>query len=421
MLRRLDNVEWIPLEEEVRCSARPERVLSGEHDLIHRLRETFSAEYVRERTNLGLPDGGLEPVALGLIDQRRAQPVDMWETVGRLCRPGESPPWEETADGRFLSLIELFAALDGRDHEKTEALLSGLRGKQETRLVPTVGTDSPRVLLPIPNPDEGASGRRSQLVMARIRSSDGQHQLVPPPALKVAFLPDGLLSGEAELARVRPLGIRAFTVANILDRLRKIELADHLDREALVRFLWQLLGRQQRATDFDPSEGFWCKPGHSRDETSRQAQQRERNLTEVPLPCRDGSWRPAGRIAFGDDWADWLEERAAGQPTTATRHRIAAYRAMELLSPGPEHLLASPGEMENLLDAHGISEETSATSAGSVREESDEEEPSARVHKFLLRLGVWEIPRSRRTWTGAHRTGRTFPGLGRSQTNSARR
>ena len=416
VLDQLDNVEWIPLEGEVRRSAHPENMLSVKHDLahlVHRLRETFSAEYVRERTDLGLPDRGLEPVALDLIDQRRTQPVDIWKTVDLLCRPGNSPPWEEeTADKHFLSLVELFAALDGRDHEKTEALLSELRGKDETQLVPTVGTDTTRVLLPIPNPEEGASGQRSQLVMARIRSSDGQHQLVPPPALKVAFLPNGLLSGEAELARARPLGIRAFTVANILDRLRNIELANDRDREALARFLWQLLGLAQRTTDFDPSEWFWCKPGHGRDEASRQAQQRERNLTEVPLPCRDDSWRPAGRIAFGDDWADWLEERTRGRPTAATRHRIAAYRAMELLSPGPEYLLASPDKIQNLLDAHGISEGIRVPSAESERDEPDEEEPSARVHEFLLRLGVWEVPpiQAHVDWSTQNRERFPWPG-----------
>ncbi len=395
VLDRLDGVAWIPLEEDERRGERPEQVFSADRDLIRRIGDAFPAAYVRSQTGLGLPDDGLTPPALALIEERREKrekPVDIWEQVGSLCRPGKNRPWEGDEGKHFLCLIELFAALDGRDHEKTEGLLTRLRGNSESRLVPTVGGGSTRVLLPIPNPEEAIPGQRSQLVMARVRTHDGGGQLVPPPALDVAFLPDGLLSSEAELARARPLGIRPFTVINVLERLKGTGSARNVDHEGLVRFLWQLLGRARRAANFDPSEGFWCKPGHGRDEASRSRQQREQNLSEVRLPCKDDSWQSAGRVAFGNDWADWLEERADGRPSAATRDRIAAYRAMERLSPGPEHLLAHPGKVLALLDADIFERPISADSPEEVGEELDEEERNAYMHGFLLRLGVWEVP-----------------------------
>lgn len=397
VLGRLDDAAWIPLEEDGRRSEFPGRVLTADRDLVRRIGATFPSAYVRRKTGFSLPDEDLEPSALALVGERRDKlgdkPVDVWETVGSLCRPGENPPWEENAANKpFLCLIELFAALDGRDHERTEGLLTGLRGKKETQLIPTVGADSTRTLVPIPNPRESVPGQRSQLVMARVRTRDGGGQLIPPRALDVAFLPDGLLSDEAEVARAQPLGVRPFTVVNVLDRLRGIGSAKDLDREALVRFLWQLLGRSQRATDFDPTEWFWCKPGRGRDEASSARQQRERNLSEVPLPCQDGSWQPAGRIAFGDDWADWLEKRAGGRPSAATNDRISAYRAMERLAPGPEHLLAHPDEVLGLLNVNIFEQPSSSDGQEGLHQEPDEGEKNEHMHGFLLRLGVWEVP-----------------------------
>lgn len=406
LLDLLDAVAWIPLQDgdQGERSDRPESVFAARPELIRRIGATFPSSYIKRRTGLGLPAYGLNGAALDLVMARHPKDArGLWETVKELCLPGENPPWVgPSADPGFRSLIDLFTTLDLEDRKAAGELLDTLRKDPRSCLIPTVGSESSRVLLPIPDPSESAPGQRSRLVMARVRSSEGP-PLVPPADLDVAFLPDGLLSSEAELDRARPLGVRPFTVDNVLDRLSGIEKAQ-VDGDALVRFLWQLLTREgvsgfsmrrsvKRASIFDPSEWFWCRPGRSReDDTARLRQQRERYLAAVPLPCRDGGWRPAGQIAFGEDWADWLEQRAGEHPTAATQRRIAAYRAMEQLSPGPETLLAPPEKVLSLLEGDVFHEASLESGDEESGEELGEGQQDAQRHAFLLRLGVWEVP-----------------------------
>jgi hypothetical protein len=406
VLGLLDDVAWVPLEDggARRRGARPAGVFAARPELVRLTGRAFPAPYVRQRTGLGLPDDLLGDAALRLVMARRPPDAPgLWDTIGLLCRPGETPPWDgPSADRGFLRLLDLFAALDVEDRNAARGLLDALRGDPTSALIPTVVAGDDRALLPIPDPSESAPGRRSRLVMARVRSSEGR-ALVPPGDLDVAFLPDGLLSNEAELDRARPLGVRPFTVDNVLDRLSGIE-REPVDGEALVRFLWQLLARErlssfstrrsaERASVFDPHEWFWCRPGRAReDDTTRLRQQRERYLAAVLLPCADGGWRRAGRIAFGADWADWLEERAGGHPTTADRARIAAYRAMQEVSPGPGALLAPPGVVLSLLGEEVFDEESLASGDEVPGEALDGRQRDAERHAFLLRLGVWEVP-----------------------------
>ncbi len=55
--------------------------------------------------------------------------------------------------------------------------------------------------------------------MARAREAGGP-ELVPPSFMDVAFLPAGLLESEGQIDRAKPLGVRDFTVDNVLDRMR---------------------------------------------------------------------------------------------------------------------------------------------------------------------------------------------------------
>ena len=56
-------------------------------------------------------------------------------------------------------------------------------------------------------------------------------------------MPDGLLSSESEVDQAKPLGIRPFTVANVLDRL--VGATDHeAEPGELASFLWRLLTRE---------------------------------------------------------------------------------------------------------------------------------------------------------------------------------
>src|SRR5262249_19909947 len=153
-----------------------------------------------------------------LVHRQSDGEPDLWESLALLCRPGTEGPWEPgVQDAGFRALLDLVAALEVRDSVETDDLLDGLRGDSESWLLPVVAADGGRTLLPVPNVAEGIAGRRSRLVMARTREVSGA-VLVPPDAMDVAFLRDGLLDSEAQVDRAKPLGVRDFTVDNVLDR-----------------------------------------------------------------------------------------------------------------------------------------------------------------------------------------------------------
>ena len=414
LLSLLDDVAWIPIQQGdgVPQSDRPTNVFVARSEMIRRVGRTFSPQYIRRRTGLGLPDDGLRDSALDLV-QKRSNFSGFWTMIESLCLPENEPPWHgSSADQGFRSLVDLFTALDAMDRDAAKQLLGKLRGNLDSRLVPTVGVEDSRILLPIPDPER--RGRRGRLVMARGGRSEGP-PLVPPDHLNVAFLPDGVLSsdtdaGEANQLTINqawPLGVRPFTVDDVLDRLNVVEAMDlsKEQKEETVTFLWGLLTRarvsalgtktsSEEAATFDPSKWFWCRPGSVwQDASARPRQQRERYLAAVPLPCRDGSWRPAGRIAFGADWANWIEDRADGSPTLSDRARIDAYEALEQIAPVKGELLAPPEVVLSLLgnDAFDglrqMDEPKEAEDEAFGKAQNDRER-----HAFLLRLGVWEVP-----------------------------
>ncbi len=222
----------------------------------------------------------------------------------------------------------------------------------------------------------------------------------PPDALDVAFLPDGLLTGDAQLDRAKPLGVRPFTVDNVLDRLAALE--EQRGDPAVVTFLWRLLARErseygtsaastQASSSFEPGAWFWCKPGRAEiSENDAVRQRRERLLSRVRLPARDGSWRCAGDLVFGSDWAEWLESSFGSEDHVAAE-RAAAYRLLENVAPGPPSLLASPTHLLPLLPAVAAPEAMIDDDAGSADAATDD--PSGQNRQrlaFLLRLGIWE-------------------------------
>lgn len=405
VLDRLDSVDWVPLQSnETPRRGRPASVFVAGPTITRHIAKVFTPEYLEARVQLGLPDTRLSDASLELVAARQPEDrADQWTVLGRLCRPGSLALWEkDEADQGFRSLLDLLEALTVESRSAATTLIDGLRGDPDSRLLPASGPAGTRVLLPVPDPTEGVPGRRSQLVMARARITSGD-TLVPPPELDLAFLPEGLLGSEAEIDRAKPLGVRPFTVDNVLDRLNGIGQSD-ADPEALVSFLWQLLARErvsgfgtkrsaERAAVFDPSQWFWCRPGRAReDDTARLRQQRERFLADVRVPCRDGRWRPAGTVAFGADWAEWLESgNAGGADSTAAHQRAAAYRALETISPGPEALLASPSEILKLLTAQPLEARLDEDDP-EVEEQPDELKRNSERFAFLLRLGVWEVP-----------------------------
>ena len=409
LLGRLDEVAWIPtpsLDGGGRIvAARPGEVLVDGPELTRQLTATFPPGYVHGQVSLRLPDRHLSDAALLFLAGRQPEVrPELWDTLATLLRPGDTTPWQgPAADTGFLALLDLVEHLRVTDRKATERLLQGLAGDPASTLVPVVADDGQRRLLPVPNPEEGTAGRRQQLILARVRRTATELP-VPPAALEVAFLPDGLLTSEAAVDRARPFGVRPFTVNTVLDRLSGLDPAATASREILP-FLWQLLARERlsefgtarsagQATTFDPDAWFWCRPGRAReDDTARQRQQRERYLAQVPVPCRDGAWRPAGRVAFGSDWADWLAA-GNGRRTAATEQRIACYRALEEIAPGPGALLAAPETVLELLDERPfeIAQDEQADDAVEVASPDEPGQRDAERQGFLFRLGVWQVP-----------------------------
>ena len=396
----LDEVEWIPLHREEigrDLGSPPHLLVDEEAQLVSRIVDAFPPMYIQDVTSLDVPGTQIDEAGHRfLASRRRADAPDIWEILGTLFRPGNRRPWEPgTEDEQFKKLLDLVAALLVHDATATNGLLAGLRRDSASRLLPTVGAvDGSRVLLPINDPAEEAG--RSLRVMAR-SGRLSQKPLIPPDALQVAFLADGLLD-EAQVDQAKPLGVRPFTVDNVLDRLGGI--AETIDPpETLVGFLWGLLAREtrsefgtrncaQQAETFDPSMWFWCQPG--RGDADRPRQQRASHLASVRLPARDNSWQPAGSLAFGADWADWLGSGACGA-TPAASSRIDAYRALDEIRPSDAKMLASPEVVLALLPENAMTD-------GDVTEESDQDDPADLLaqqarerHAFLLRLGVWEV------------------------------
>jgi hypothetical protein len=422
-LRLLDDIAWVPLEAEPGLPelAKPtELVVDERTELVDKIAEVFPPTYILNRTGLGMPSRRIGVAGHRFLLERCPEDApNLWDSLEALFRPGKQGPWASgEEDSGFRALLDLVAALDLHEREKADGLLEGLRGDPESCLLPVLAADGGRTLLPVSDVGEGVAGRRSLLVMARAREVGGM-ALVPPEALDVAFLPDGLLASEAEIDRAKPLGVRNFTVDNILDRLRGIDSADG-NSDGVLRFLWALLVREtrsdfststaaERAIEFDPSAWFWCRPGHGGSPGPEADRQRRRRLLAATLlPARDGKWRPAGTLAFGSEWASWLDRGACGPPTGASMARAKTYRALDAVSLSDSTMLGAPETVLPYLADHAAPDEP---------DEADEREWNAQRHAFLLTLGVWEVmpveaferwdARGKRLpWTGPHQDSR---------------
>ncbi|PWW25181.1 hypothetical protein JD79_04379 [Geodermatophilus normandii] len=414
VLAGLDDVAWVPLAEggDTPRRARPvDCLVTGDGRLDDALLTTFPAEYLERQSKRRVADPALSGAARALLLARRPTDVEeVWAEVGTLLRPGSSSPWPEGGeDNGFRALLDLVTVLQALDRRRCEELLTSLRGDPQARLLPVPAPDGGRRLFPLPAPEDGVRGRTSSLVMGRVREAGAALQ--PPAAMDVVFLRDGLLASEADGDRAKPLGVRPFTVDTVLDRLAAVQDAEGGE---VVTFLWSLLARE-RGHEFgtakgahlvatlDPAQWFWCQPGRAElTENDRAKQRRQRRLSDVRLPARDGSWRPAGTLAFGDDWADWLETWAPADQATTTR--AATYRALGQVAPDDGALLGAPQQVLPLLpELTGLLDDDAA-------DPDDEADPDAAPRRkaarhlvldgrtlqrerlaFLLRLGVWEV------------------------------
>ena len=201
-----------------------------------------------------------------------------------------------------------------------------------------------------------------------------------------------MLGSQDDIARAAPLGLREFTVDNVLDRLaRTVELGS--EPEPVLALVWSLLSREptgqfstrsavERAAEFNPGLFFWCTPGESaRGGFDADRQRRRRALASTRLPAQDGTWQAAETLAFGAAWADWLESGACGPVTGQMRARVRAYRGLEAVAPSPSSLLAAPDLILSFLPSR---EED-------LEDEIERPPEQKEMHTFLLMLGVWEV------------------------------
>lgn len=392
-IRRLDDIAWVPVEAGSGDpqSERPTRLLVDDDALlVARLREAFPPSYVRRATGLGVPSDRIGAAGNSFLVGRRPEESErIWNLVRRLCLPGSDGPWPPgSEEGGFQALLNLVSALEGTDADQADELFSTLRGDDASVLIPVSASDGIR-MRSLPEPSSGGSAEgHSRGIMARTGSRSAP-PLVPPASFRLDFVPEGLLADESEISRADPLGIRPFTVPNILLRLAAATSAEQEPGE-VAQFLWRLLTRAstsdfsvesswRKAQTFDPAAFFWCRTPPRGAEAERQRLLISRALADVRLPARDGSWAPAGSIAFGADWADWME----GLDCTigAQRERRAAYLALETISPGDSRLLAPP---DVVLGLFGEAQLETAVAA------DEDPDPNSWAHAFLLSLGVWE-------------------------------
>ena len=412
-IERLDKVAWVPVEAESQgpVHERPTQLLVDDDTLlVTRLRKTFPPSYIRKATGLGVPSARIG--ASGnrfLVSQRPDDAEPIWNLVKQLCLPGSEGAWSPGCQEEgFRALLDLVAALEGTSPDQADELFSALRGDEASVLIPVSASDGGVRMRSLPEPSSGGSAEgHSRGIMARtgLRTAP---PLVPPRSFRLDFVPEGLLASESEINRAEALGVRPFTVPNILLRLAAAASAEEKPGE-IARFLWRLLTRAstsdfsvesswRKAQTFDPAAFFWCRTPPGGAEAERQRLAISRALADVRLPARDASWAPAGNLAFGADWADWLEE--AEGPLGALKERHAAYIALETTSPGDHAMLAPPDVVLELL---GEAQLETAVAA------DEDPSPDAWAHAYLLSLGVWESIPVEAVDRGARPEGEGFP------------
>lgn len=428
LLDALDQVAWVVVHpaEGHPAVATPLQILTDPSERVAKLLPlAFPSPYAaRQAPPLFHPCSNIGPGGALFLSQRIArataaatatatvEPGVGADTLAHLLRPGEETIWPDDADEGFTALARLLAFLLSTHPEEIATLIDGLRGDPAASIVPTVTGEGGRRLVHPPGQSKSEDERAGDAgLFARLRARDGG-ELTPPGDLDTAFLPDGLLDGELLAGPGARLGIREHTTNAVLDRFAAASRAVGRDADVeRLRFVWRLLLRErdslfgirqtlQDATALRPGYWFWCVPGRARTDTGRTEQRRAQALAAVPLPNRNGDWRPATELAFGADWADWLAPLDAETAGESGARRAEWYRSLEAAAPSEHDLVAGPAELIGLLglderDAPWLLEdEAPPVGAGMpVRDEPwSEAVHTSLVHALLLRLGVWEVP-----------------------------
>ncbi|MGI9017153.1 MAG: sacsin N-terminal ATP-binding-like domain-containing protein [Euzebya sp.] len=155
LLDRLDDVEWIPIQQDGTIAvARPRDVLALP-GLGAAVAHVVTGNYVHQRIGRFLPAPDADPALLALIRTRQGQDApDEFDAVERLLTPGDLDIWdpEHAAEG-FRHLLDLIDAMQTLDRDTATAVLDRLRTTEESRLIPTVTSDG-IALHPCANPPQ---------------------------------------------------------------------------------------------------------------------------------------------------------------------------------------------------------------------------------------------------------------------------
>lgn len=391
LLGDLDEIAWAPAvgpSGETRYVTSLQVIADGRGRLDELVREAFDLSYPA-RLGVGFfPADTVNAPGVRFLAGRGHRregggTADFW---GDLLRPGDVEPWtvDPHAMGRgFLGLVGFLDHWLSIDRAAAMAVIRGLGGDERAAIIPVIAPGDQRRRR---SPARLEPGKEAEggLVLARIAGSAAS---IPPPpdTLRVAFIRHDLLTSEQFGPATELLGIRRFDTDTVLGAIVAAIPADPDDpaAAALTRFAWNLLedsdsttfgvpGAVRQAADSSPGSWAWFRTGSYRTE---EEVRRARGLARLPLPSTARRPQAAGRLVFGEAWADWLLSSGPAEGTAAA-DRGAAYRDLEAAArtqagawvvAGPAEVAASLGLTPNGVDV-------------------------ARLHAFLLRIGVWEVP-----------------------------
>jgi hypothetical protein len=404
LLGDLDLEPWVQTGGRT-FSSPGDLLIDNRGELPQLLPVAFPPSYVRARVGLEYPKTR-DPRSLAFLTQRNSasrkaegEGLD-GGTLRELMHPGTVSLWDEDPDGGFRALLEVLDVTK-RDPD-IAALLDELRTDANATVIPVVDESGSRRLRAPgqrQTDPEVEGGDALGAILARV-SASGDVPLTPPRSLGLDFVSDGLLDAERLAGLGAKLGIRPYQTEVIVDALAARPDEPENARE-ILRFVWRLLlGERGRyslvnvlrsATVFEPGRWFWSKADGNRLDADREELRRARALANLLIPAADGSWRPATALAFGSEWADWLDLGADRLGSAATL-RAAAYRDLEAIAPGRDSLIAGPEILATELPL--LDEDI-----GWAQSETAPELPADAIerhvfllHALLLRLGVWEVP-----------------------------
>ena len=405
LLRDLDRLAWVAAPAGDRFVAPHDLLIDDRAELPALLPTAFPAAYVRRRLGRDYPDT-TDPSALGFLAARNAisrgnDRVGLdGDSLRDLLHPQGDRIWDENPDEGFRALVDVLDVT--RRDADVSAVLDELSTDTTAAFIPVVDRSGGRRLR--------APGRRQLdpdsdepdvqgAILARVTAT-GELPLAPPASLGLDFVADGLFDAE-RLATVGPkLGIRPYQTEVIIDALaaRRDDPSDDPD---LLRFVWRLLLRERgrysvvgvlrTSSTFEPGRWFWSRPDGNRTEPEREELRRARAIAHLRLPTASGTWRPAIELAFGEDWAEWLDfgEESLGQSAAV---RAAAYRDLAAVAPGPDSIVASPAELATEMPLVDEDIGWANSDTGPELPADTTERHVFLLHALLLRLGVWEVP-----------------------------